>query len=95
MKISLQLSFPPNSPKEERTARKQASLQERIAYAIDCMTCGIHKEKALHFLQTVHAAMEVSPNQDRVFQDLKEKVETAIADYGFYFPGQRPPKLQE
>jgi hypothetical protein len=59
-------------------------LAERIEYAIDCIACGIHKQKAIDFLRACKSKMEAVKSPDKEFQDLSNKVDVALSDYGHY-----------
>ena len=82
MEIRIRVDMP--MPAKEGTEKAAPTLEERIEYAIDCIACGHNKQEAIRFLQKVYSKMDAVKKQDRKFQDLKNKVATAIDDYGHY-----------
>jgi hypothetical protein len=78
MKITISL------PSRVDTRKTAPTLVERIDYAIDCIACNVNKKEAIVFLQEVKARMDGAPRQTREFQDLLNKVNVALADYGHY-----------
>jgi transcription elongation factor Elf1 len=82
MEIRIKLDMP--MPSKEETKKRIPTLEERIEYAIDCIACGHSKKEAILFLQKLYSKMDAVKRQDRPFQDLKNKVATAIDDYGHY-----------
>ena len=85
MKIQIELSL----PSREETRKKTPTLAERIDYAIDSIACNVNKKEAIVFLQEVKARMDVAPRQTKEFQDLLNKVNVALADYGHYHVAER------
>lgn len=60
------------------------TLREKVEYAIECISCGHNKKKAIEFLQKARGTLESKPNQTKEYQDLLTLVDTALADYGHY-----------
>jgi hypothetical protein len=82
MEIKILLS---GLPKEAPTTKeRKPTLEERVDYAIDCISCGHNKGKAIDFLRKVKAHLEPKVSQSVEYQDLLNKVDVALADYGHY-----------
>lgn len=60
-----------------------ASMEERVAHAIECIDCDVNKKKAIDFLQKVRVKLEETPRQTKEFQLLLEKVQNALRPYGY------------
>lgn len=69
---------------KQRMREEAPTLEERIEYAIDCMACGVHKQKAIDFLRACKSKMETVKSPDSKFQTLANKVDVALSDYGHY-----------
>lgn len=72
------------SLESDRQSTPKPSLEERVQYAIECISCGHNKKKAIEFLQKARSTLEAKPNQTKEYQQLVSLVDTALADYGHY-----------
>jgi hypothetical protein len=83
MKLVLALEMPP-----VRQEKKECppSIDERIEYAVDCISCQHNMKEAILFLQKLMNNLEKAQNKKK--GDLKrlEYIRAALADYGYLMP---------
>lgn len=84
MKITitaLSKKSPPQKP-------KAISLEEKVCYAIDCISCDApNKEKALEFLRKVNDRLQQLPQATEKQRILLEKIKPVMDEYGTYHLG--------
>ena len=85
MKILISQLSKKEPPKEPL---KKPSLEERICYAIDCVSCEApNKREAIEFLRKVNDRLQKLPHPTEEQQILLEKIKPVMDEYGTYHLG--------
>lgn len=79
MEITIKILDKDSSPKGRAP---KAPLKERVDHAIDCIYCGVNKDRAIAFLQKVQVFLDGQDRQTKELQVLLERVTAALSPYG-------------
>lgn len=84
MKIVLALSMPPKQAEQEKEC--PPTVDERIQYAVDCISCNHQTKEAILFLQKLLNNLDKMENKKKGDFKRLEYIRAALADYGYLMP---------
>jgi hypothetical protein len=86
MKLILSLDMPQPPTPEQKEKECGPSIEERMEYAVDCITCGHNVKESVLFLQKLLNHLQKIPNRKKGDEKRLVYLRAALADYGYLMP---------
>jgi hypothetical protein len=86
IKLVLALGMPEPKTEEQKKQECGPSIEERMEYAVDCITCGHNVKESVLFLQKLLNHLQNIPNRKKGDDKRLAYLRAALSDYGYLMP---------